>query len=362
VASFVTQTHLSYVPLTVGVLAVGIGGLLYSRRGRTRQANATRARPWALAAALVVVVLWIPPIVDVVVNDPSNVEVLARTAAADRPTVGGEAAWHAVVRAFGVPPWWLRERVDALGRFLDTAEAAHAPSVVSFLLVVAGLLVVVVVAWRRRRDVAVAPALALVLVGAFAALTATTPVERVLTLGYTMQWGSAAGMFAWLALALGVVTLAARPRAWRARAAMAVGLPVVAVAGAAVGIAQPGDSKSWLYAPARTAIDRLEAELPAGDRVFVAAAPFEVYGAVTYALRRHGVRVLVAPRFVEAMGSYYDVTGRRYDHSVVLEQGYGPAPVGGRVLARIPVRGPVPADAARVFTLSLGPAGAGRAR
>jgi hypothetical protein len=371
VASFVTQTHLSYVPLTAGLLAIGAGGLVYRRRRARRRPDGIGARPWVLAAALVVVVCWVPPVIDVVVHDPSNVEVLARTAVADRPKVGAEAAWHAVVRAFGVPPWWLHHRVDALGRFLDTARAPHALSVVSSLLVVGGLLFVAVVAWRRRSDAAAAPALALVLVGAFAVLTGSTPAERVLTLGYTMQWGSAAGMFAWLALGLGVVSVVTTPRTrlvstlaapGRAGAAVAAGLAVVTIAGAGVGIAQPGDSRSWLYAPARTSIDRLDSELRPGASVFLAAAPFEVYGAITYALRRQGVRVLVAPPFVEAMGSYYDVTGRRYDQSVVLEGGDHPAPKGGRILARIPIRGPVPPEAERVFTLALGPGGAGPAR
>lgn len=362
VASFIAQTHLSYVPLTVGVLAIGLGWLLYSRRRGAGQARETRARPWALAAALVVVVLWVPPVVDVVANDPSNVEVLARTAVAERPKVGAEAAWHSVVRAFGVPPWWVRERVDALGRFLDTAEAPHPLSLVSFLLVVAGLLLVAVVAWLRERGVAVAAALALVVVGAFAVLTATTPTERVLTLGYTMQWGSAAGMFAWLALGLGSAALLAPVRARRIRVPVAPGLALVAIAGALVGIAQPGDSRAWWYEPARSAVDRLDSELRPGATVFVARAPFEVYGALTYALRRQGVRVLVAPRYVEAMGSYYDVTGRRYDRSVVLEAGDQPPPEGGRILARIPIRGPVPPETERVFTLALGPEGAGPAR
>jgi hypothetical protein len=359
VASFVTQTHLSYVPLTVGILALGLGGLVYSRR---RERAVVAARPWVLAAALVVVAFWVPPVVDVVVNDPSNVEVLARTAVADRPKVGREAAWHAVVRAFGVPPWWLRERVDALGRFLDTAETPHALSVVSFLLVVAGLLLVAVVAWRRRREVAVAPALAPVLVGAFGLLTATTPTERVLTLGYTMQWGSAAGMFAWLALGLGLVVVAAPAGALRAGVPVAAALAGVAIAGAWVGIAQPGDSRAWWYEPTRAAVDRLDSELAPGETVYVARAPFEVHGALTYALRRQGVRVLVAPRYVEAMGSYYGVTGRRYDRSVVLEAGDKPPPEGGRILARIPIRGSVPPETERVFTLALGPGGAGPAR
>jgi hypothetical protein len=372
VASFVTQTHLSFVAPAAGVLAIGIGGLVDERRrARSLKGSGDDARPWVLAAAVVVAVCWTPPLVDLVVHNPSNAEVLVRTVLAERPKLGLDAGWKADVRAVGIPPWWLQTRVDALGRFLDVARAPGAASAVSFLAVLGGLLFVTLAALGRRRDVAAATALALVLVAAFAIVAGSTPAERVLTLGYTMQWGSPVGMFAWLALGFGTATLLARTR-WRPPDALTVrgagralawgALAVVTVAGAVAGIAQTSDRDRWLYSPARTAIVKLESELPAGRTVFLSQVPFEVQGAIAYALRRHGVRALVPPNYVEAMGSYYDVTNRRYDRTVVMKQGHRPAPRGGRILARIPIGDGSPPRTEAVFTLALGPPGVGPPR
>src|SRR5439155_14603636 len=101
---------------------------------------------------------------------------------------------------------------------------------------------------RGRRDVAAMAVIALALLPPLAAVAAGTPKSGILfaTVAYTLWWASAAGMFAWLALAYGAAvllapraatllgprgaTLAPRGRGPAARAALAL----VALAGALV--------------------------------------------------------------------------------------------------------------------------------
>jgi hypothetical protein len=366
-ASFIVQTHLSYVPVVVGLLGVGVAGLIWGRprTGKTTARGAhcsPRTRRWVLASVVVGLLCWSAPLVDLLTNDPSNLEVLARTATADRPNLGADVGWHAVVRAFGVPPWWLQPHVGGASRFLDVANPPHALSSVSFFVVTAGLLAIAVGAFRRRRAVAIAALLALILIPAFGAVAASTPADKALTLGYTMQWGSPAGMFAWLVLALGTATLSTPVRSWAQRKLArpgfrrltpALGLALVVLTGVGVGIAERPDPKRWLYAPARSTIAHLEREVSPGETVLLSRVPFEIYGAVTFALRRSGVRVLVVPPVEEAVDDHYDAKGRRYDESVVLMEGARAAPEGGRILARIWTTGAPPPRTRRVFTLAL---------
>jgi hypothetical protein len=212
-----------------------------------------------------------------------------------------------------------------------------------------------------------AAALGLVLVVALGAVAASTPAERALTLGYTMQWGSPAGMFAWLAGGLGVAGLlgeARRRDLLRAPArfspgprAAAFGLALTAAVGVWSGAAHWSDGQRWIYGPAKAAVDAVEAELPPGRSVFVEPSTGEVghqaYPLVVYALRRNGDRPLVVTSAVETMGSWYGVAGRRYDSSVALVEGDADLPDGGRVVARIPLPGAPPTVRNRMLTVVL---------
>jgi hypothetical protein len=228
--------------------------------------------------------------------------------------------------------------------------------------VTAGLLAIVILAMRRTREVAIAALLGLVLIPAFGAVAAFTPAEKALTLGYTMQWGSPAGMFAWLALGLGVVTVVTPVRAriertlahpGLRRTALQTALGLVVATGVVVGIAAPPDGKRWLYAPARSTIAHLERALSTDQTVRLSSVPFEIYGTVAFALRRSGVHVVVVPPVEEAVDDYYDAKGRRYDQNVLLIEGNRALPQGARVLARIPASGAPPPRTRRVFTLAL---------
>lgn len=237
VASYVMQAHLMYLPPTLGLLAVGLGGLALSQieiaRERKRPAPARqdgdpaqtdpspppsvsddarpaptrRGRPvlrWGLAALAVGAICWSAPVVDELSEHPGNLTLVAETATARQTTLGASAGWHAVVRAVGIRPWWLYVPHTRWERKYDVRSTPSTHTIVSCVALLGALILTMLVAFlRRRRDVAAAALIGFVLCAALAALAASTPTPRVLsaTLGYTMWWGSQLGMWVYLILA-----------------------------------------------------------------------------------------------------------------------------------------------------------------
>jgi hypothetical protein len=70
--TFCMQTHLPYLGLVgaVGVVAAVTAGLRVRRHGRGR---------WLAASAALLVLLWLPPLVDEVANDPGNLSIVGET-------------------------------------------------------------------------------------------------------------------------------------------------------------------------------------------------------------------------------------------------------------------------------------------
>lgn len=356
VASFAVQTHLSYVPPVLAMVAVaGVGLALVERR--SREADPHRRR-WLLAGGLVAVICWSAPVVDELAHRPGNLTLLWRTFAADRATLGIHSAWNAVVHAFGVPPWWLRAHVSSPTHFFDVAASPSRPSILTFLALI-GLLGLGLVRWRRA-TISTASVLGLLLIGALALLTASTPGDSVLTLGYTMQWGSPAGMFTWLAAGLATITLVRAPRLRLGRATAAAGLTctaAVSVWAAAAG-SEP-DVKRWIYEPAGEIVDKLDSAVPPGRRVFVQPGTGDVgsqaYPLMVYALRRNGDRPLIVQKATETMGAWYGVGGRPYDLSVAVIEGSAVVPKRGCVVDRVALDDAPPTVANRTLKLALVP-------
>lgn len=240
VASFMLQDNLMYLPPTIGLLAVALGGLLLSRvrpLGR-REAVATDAgtnvvgegadagtpgraarflgwsalrgvarRPlvrWSAAALAVLAICWSAPLIQQFTDSPGNMTLVVQSASRSKQTLGASVGWHAVVRAVGVRPWWLYVPPDRWQRKHDIRLAPRAGAVASAIALLAALLAAMVAGLARgRRDVAAGALIGFVLCGALAAVAATTPTPRLLavSLGYTMWEGSQAGMWVWLMLA-----------------------------------------------------------------------------------------------------------------------------------------------------------------
>jgi hypothetical protein len=351
VASFVAQCHLTYVLPALGALAVAVAGLLTAARSGRASGRVGR---WALAAVAAGLVCWSAPLAEQAVHRPGNLVLLARAGNASDPTLGGTVGVRALVRAVGVPPWWLRPPRTALERIGDLSTRPGAPAIVSAVLVLGGLAAALAAGLRRRRrDVAAACALALTLCGALALAAASVPQSAFGTVGYSLWWGSVAGMWAWIALGWSAAVLLLRPRrvpASRPRAAGAAGVAAVAAVAAAVAVgagprgdSYPGDET---YARMREVDERVRAAVPAsapGGPVFVDGAYADdlFVGAgfqlgILYELRRHGARVTAPDHLSRLLGPRYETDGGPPRAVVHVAVDDAPRPP-GRVLARVAV-------------------------
>jgi hypothetical protein len=379
VASFVVQAHLTYLPPTLGLLAVGVGGLAAgsARRGRAHaRERRRRALVWGLATVLVAAACWSATIVGELTEHPGNLTLVVRSATKPKPTLGATVGWHAVVRAVGIAPWWLRTPKSRWQRKYEVRSGPSALATESCIALLAALALVCVLALvRRRRELAALALCALVLCPALAAVAASTPTPRLLsaTLGYTLWWGSQAGMAVWLALAWalwlalawiagevwGAVgrrraavadipvsaaraqgqALTSDPTAGRAHrgaalAALVLSLFAVgttAAVGAAVAARGEPDEHAVTYAPIRAIDARLRKLVAPGGSVLLEGeldgATMPVKPAVRYFLVTRGTRVL-APGSYLRLGSWYELYARPYREAIYLSD-----------VARAPVRG-----------------------
>ena len=332
VASFLAQCHLTYVLPGLGLLAVGLGGLALARAWERRQ---------VIAAVVVGLVCWSFPMIEQATTWPGNFGATAAKAVSGEPTLGPEAGLHAVGRAVGVPPWWLRAPQDPVARLGDVVSEPSALQLLSAVLVVGGLIFMVVAGLRSgRRDAAAAGAIGLVMCVALALVAASTPKEAglVFTIAYTLRWASPAGMWIWLALGWGAAMVIG-PRLGRARVpALLRPLSVVAVAvvGALVAAGIGPDLLERRYEPAAEVADRVRAELPPGSPVSVDAGldAFDFQAATVYELRRRGEPV-VAPFIAPQLGGQYDQGELTTEYVVRMRHG-APEAGEGRVVARVP--------------------------
>jgi hypothetical protein len=207
VASFTVQTHLTYLPPTLALLAIGLGGLAVGAIGRRRRgAPGPRRRTllaWGFATVLLAALCWSATIDGQLTEHPGNLTLVVESATKPKATLGDEVGWHAVVHAVGIVPWWLQTPKSRWQRKYEVRSTPSTLATNSTIAMLAALVLVALVALvRRRRDVATLALSALVLCPALASVAASTPTPRRLsaTLGYTMWWGSQAGMVVWLTL------------------------------------------------------------------------------------------------------------------------------------------------------------------
>ncbi len=231
-ASFVVQCHFTFVAPVAGALAVGLFGLVRSR--------SDIGRGWLVAALAVALVCWSAPLVEQAVHRPGNFVVLVRAAGADEATLGAAAGARGVARAIGVPPWWLRSERDALGRVYDLSTVPGPLAIATGALMLAALALLAAAWWRRERwDLAAASLMGLTLCAALALTVASAPRAAFQTSGYALWWASPAGMWVWLVVGFGAVSLMAPRRAVarvRSAPATAAGVAVVALSGGLVAL------------------------------------------------------------------------------------------------------------------------------
>jgi hypothetical protein len=319
VASFVVQAHLGYLAASTGMLVVALVGLVFGGRRRV---------PWALTAVLVGLVCWQPAIINEVTGHPGNLTLVARTATTSKPTLGLHVGENAVARAVGVKPWWLIDPATRWDRKYDVAAPQSRGRMVSAIALLVALGVVAVVGVvRRRRDLATAGAIGLILCAALAAVAAQTPTAPVLaaTVAYSLWWGSQCGMWVWLIVAwsafLLVRALAPAPARRLPAAAALAGLAAAGAVGTAEAAAEKPDQHVALYRPISVIDARLNRAIAPNEPIRfdgnldVATQP--VKASIRYDLVRHGDRVLSKGAWVRN-GRWYELDHHAYDATITL--------------------------------------------
>jgi len=298
VASFVVQTHLTFLAATLGVVAVGVAGLLVARP----RPPLRRPLLWTAAAALV---CWIAPLVEQLVHRPGNFVLIVRSATSSTETLGRLSGVKGVVHTVGVPPWWLQAPRNALQRLIDVNAKPSLLASVTTILVVLGLAAAIVVGLRRHRPALwAAGAIGLVICLAVAVDVSSTPRAAALTTQYTLRWAAPAGMCVWLLLGWCVVSMLPVP-AVLPRAAVALGVALVAAAGIAVTASR--ELPDERYRASHELTDTVVDALPARGTTRLQASGLEAAtsrSALSYALRRAD-RPLVVPGAGRELGADY---------------------------------------------------------
>jgi hypothetical protein len=149
VASFLAQTHVGFAVLALPLLGVGAAWLLLPLVRRSTQEPRDPLVRAALLSAAVGVVLWLPVVLDTVLNSPAN---LRRVAGwfrhTDAETHGVDDAWRVVSGQFAPKPEWLMGKLGASWNQGQSPFIDVAPRPWLLVLVVAAG----VVLWRRGRS------------------------------------------------------------------------------------------------------------------------------------------------------------------------------------------------------------------
>ena len=344
VATFLAQTHVGFVPVALGLFAWGLvaivmatvtDGRATSRRGpghgeaddrgdgdvgATRAPRApagprTLAAP-ALVTAGLLAVLWLPPVIDVLTNEPSNAgRTLAwfRDAAEGVHTLG--EGWRVVSAPFGLRGEWVAgQEAGPLGLFSPSAHLGSAP--VPVLLVAVAAAAVVLWRWRPRDGRALVLTLAVVVAISVAAVARTVgPI-----FDYRLRWTWVAPMLAFVTVLWAAWLAAARRWPDAARrlvlpglvAAFVVVAGVDAVAAGRVDRLAPGDA-DIMAALVPDVLDELEgAGVGPDDEVLVAdppGAPSWFPGGLLVQLDRRGYDARALPERGDQLGDRWVTSG-----------------------------------------------------
>lgn len=139
--SLCAQTHVSYVALCGGLGVLVLVHLV--RRGRSDEAGRRGMARWAGVALGLLVLLWLPPLVEEVTGDPGNLSVLVSNFAhPDEDTAGWKAAGDMWISYLDVPELLADHDVDQVWAL----RGSRVPGVV----LLAAWAASAVVAWRLR--------------------------------------------------------------------------------------------------------------------------------------------------------------------------------------------------------------------
>jgi len=180
VSSFLVQTHVEYAPIVVGFAGCAAVGYWQSRRERDSDPSPSRRdlswRAVGLATAAVLLVIWIPPIVDAALHRGGNFRALIRFGFSSHSTLGFASALRVMGLALSVHAPWLGFHEPLSTLFQGGVAPQGTPIPVG-----AAVLVVAIAVAARRRDL---PALRLCLVVLVSLGLATISVANIVGTPY----------------------------------------------------------------------------------------------------------------------------------------------------------------------------------
>ena len=267
VASFLIQTHVGFVVLTLPVFALGCVVFVYENRARESWGRLIRV---TLLSAAIAVVMWLPPIIDQITSSPGNLgKVVHYFRSPDGPTHTLAEGWRVVTGEFGAVPEWVSGArplgLNGLHPFVRTAP-------LPVLLV--PFVVAVVVARRRRQRGQLTLALTLTVVlasGVFAVMRTVGLIEA-----YRLRWTWVVAMLA-MVFAAWVGWTAVVDR-WphlerRALLPIAIGIITVATTLSLVDVATVGTPQPTYSKPMGVIVPQVLRALPPGHGVVLLRRP-----------------------------------------------------------------------------------------
>jgi hypothetical protein len=313
VATFCVQTHVGYAPIAVPLLVWGAVWLivLSTRRGDDAgEARERRSRDLVRAALIavgVLVVMWLPALVQQLFDSPGNLsEVVRYFTEPNGPRRSLGEAYRIVTGQFGLAPQWVTGHVEVIPFTGEPVLLHSAPLPV--LLAPFAIAAVAFWRWGNADAVKLVATLVLALVLGVISVTRITGYAYV----YRFRWTWVLAM-----LAMAVVIWAA----WIfvSRRAEAAGVtrqllivPFAALAALcgvnAVSAARAGTPQDRISSAMETVGPAAEAALPKrSGEVVVRYASFKsqvYYSALVVYLERHGVDVRVDASDEDAFGSH----------------------------------------------------------
>lgn len=201
--TWTAQQHLS----TVGLVAI-IGlwatvGLVVALRRDARRGDGRGSRNarWIIGAVLLGLVLWAPVVIDELTGDPGNITAVFQFARdSTRPTLGARVGVDQALRAIGVPPLFTRSGLTGT----DVRAGLSAPAVAGGLLVLTALVALVVWTRRRRTELSLLAATALVVTAAGAVTGANVPLSLEADRINLYRWVWTASTLSWLSVGWGL--------------------------------------------------------------------------------------------------------------------------------------------------------------
>jgi hypothetical protein len=191
VGSFLVQTHVGYAPLVLGLTVAALVCSKWMQRGTPPAAD---AHGWFVVAAVVTVVLWIPPVLQQFTGDPGNLgEIVSYFRDVEEPVAGWRSAFGYLGTELGPPGAWIA------GNETDGLNLVRTGSTLPALALLGAMAGFGALAWRRGATSATRFAL-LALLSVALGIVAGSRVTGFVA-AYLVRWWWVIAATVWCALA-----------------------------------------------------------------------------------------------------------------------------------------------------------------